>query len=173
LTKERILVLTTAAAVEGYFMNNDNSAEQAAWEPLKFHFQVQWDGMDMFFQEVSGLDMETEPIEYRQGASSPRSPKMPGLIRCGTVTLKKGVFTADKRFYDFLNQSRTDTAECMPVTISLICGNENENNSAAMRWTLSGARPGKITGSELTPDGKKIRVESLEIMHTGITVDKG
>ncbi|MCK9170590.1 MAG: phage tail protein [Treponema sp.] len=154
-------------------MNNDNSVNQAAWGPLKFHFQVQWDGKDMSFQEVSGLDMTTEPIENRQGASSPQFPKMPGLVRCGTITLKKGTFTADKRFYDFLNQSRTGTVECMPVTITLIDESENENNSAVMRWTLSEARPGKITGSELTPDGKNIRVESLEIMHTGITVDKG
>jgi phage tail-like protein len=36
---------------------------------VKFSFQVDWGGTQIGFQEVSGLDIETEVIEYRQGAS--------------------------------------------------------------------------------------------------------
>ncbi len=42
----------------------------AATYPLvKFHFLVDWGGTNVGFTEVSGLDIETELIEYRQGAS--------------------------------------------------------------------------------------------------------
>ena len=36
---------------------------------VKFHFSVDWGGTNIGFTEVSGLDVETELIEYRQGAS--------------------------------------------------------------------------------------------------------
>ena len=35
----------------------------------KFHFIVEWGGSKAGFTEVSGLDVETEAIEYRDGAS--------------------------------------------------------------------------------------------------------
>ena len=36
----------------------------------KFHFMVEWgDGFRVGFTEVSGLDFETEVIEYREGSS--------------------------------------------------------------------------------------------------------
>ena len=35
----------------------------------KFHFQVEWQGTRIGFTEVSGLEVETEMIEYRDGAN--------------------------------------------------------------------------------------------------------
>jgi len=32
----------------------------------KFHFQVEWGGSNISFSEVTGLDVETEVIEYIQ-----------------------------------------------------------------------------------------------------------
>ena len=47
---------------------------------VKFHFSVDWAGTNIGFTEVSGLDVETEMIEYRQGASPEYSKiKMPGM----------------------------------------------------------------------------------------------
>ncbi len=31
----------------------------------KFHFQVEWGGASIGFTEVSGLDVQTDPIECR------------------------------------------------------------------------------------------------------------
>ena len=35
----------------------------------KFHFQVEWGGAKIGFTEVTGLNVETDVIEYRDGAS--------------------------------------------------------------------------------------------------------
>ena len=35
----------------------------------KFHFQVEWGGAKIGFTEVTGLEVSTEVIEYRDGAS--------------------------------------------------------------------------------------------------------
>ena len=72
-----------------------SGAEQDQFWPLpKFYFSVDIGDMtDLPFQEVSGLEVETEMIEYRHGNSPSHSKiKMPGLLKYSDITLKKGVF---------------------------------------------------------------------------------
>ena len=81
--------------------------EQDQFWPLpKFYFSVDiGDFTDLPFQEVSGLDVETEIIEYRHGNSPNHGTiKMPGLVKHGDITLKKGVFANDNTFYDWISQ---------------------------------------------------------------------
>lgn len=55
----------------------------------------------MSFQEVSGLDAEAEPIEYRHGDSPGFSTVgMPGIGRPGSVAMKKGVFRPHNEFWN-------------------------------------------------------------------------
>ena len=55
----------------------------------KFHFQVQWGGDRIGFTEVTGLDIQIEPIEYREGSSPEYSKiKMPGMHKFSNITLK-------------------------------------------------------------------------------------
>ena len=52
----------------------------------------------MSFQEVSGLDIEAQPIEYRAGDNKGFSAvKMPGIKKYSDVTTKKGVFKSDRK----------------------------------------------------------------------------
>jgi len=49
-------------------MAEDGAAQSATTWPIpKFRFKVEWDSNEMSFQEVSGLDIEAQPIEYRAG----------------------------------------------------------------------------------------------------------
>ena len=67
----------------------------------KFHFQVEWGGARIGFTEVSGLDVETEAIEYREG-NSPQyhKLKMPGMQKYSNITMKRGTFQGDNDFYN-------------------------------------------------------------------------
>ena len=78
-------------------MADDGSKQSTnVWPLPKFYFQVKWDSAVLSFEEVSGLDVEAQPIEYRHGDSPIFAPtKMPGLKKYGNVTMKKGVFKAD------------------------------------------------------------------------------
>ncbi|RZI97689.1 MAG: phage tail protein, partial [Rubrivivax sp.] len=82
-------------------MADDGSKQSAtAWPLPKFSFQVSWDSAVFSFQEVSGLDTEAQPIEYRHGDSPAFSVvKMPGLKKYGNVTMKRGVFKSDNKFW--------------------------------------------------------------------------
>jgi len=55
----------------------------------------------MAFQDVSGLDVEAPPLEYRSGDSTVFSMvTMPGIKKTGNVTMKKGIFKSDDKFWE-------------------------------------------------------------------------
>ena len=71
-----------------------------------FHFSVEWGGTNVGFSEASGLTMETQVIEYRDGASPDyNSIKMPGLPKTANIVLKRGIVDGDKEFFSWLNQT--------------------------------------------------------------------
>lgn len=149
-------------------MADDGSAQSTSVWPLpKFYFQVKWDSEELAFQEVSGLDIEAQPIEYRHGNSKEFSViKMPGIQKSGNITMKKGVFKSDNKFWDWFSQIKMNTIKRVPVTISLL----DETGAATMVWNVKNAWPTKITGSDLKSDSNEVSIESIEIAHEGITI---
>ena len=149
-------------------MADDGSAQSPNNWPLpKFHFKVEWDKEVMSFQEVSGLDVQSEEIKYRKGDSPVFSPvKMPGLKKYGNVTMKKGIFKSDNKFWDWFNQIKMNTIARKSITISLL----DEAGAPTMVWTLANAWPTKITGTDMKAEGNEVAVESIEIVHEGLTL---
>ncbi|WP_343732770.1 phage tail protein [Duganella sp.] len=136
----------------------------------KFYFRVKWDSNEMSFQEVSGLDVQSEEIKYRHGNSPVFSViKMPGLKKYGNITMKKGVFKGDNKFWDWLNQIKMNTIKRVPVTISLL----DEEGNDTMVWTLTNAWPTKISSTDLKSEGNEVAIESIEIVHEGLTIANG
>jgi phage tail-like protein len=122
----------------------------------------------MSFQEVSGLDTEAQVIEYRHGDSPEFSTiKMPGLKKSGNVTMKKGVFKSDNKFWDWYAQIKMNTIKRIPVTISLL----DETGSPTMVWTLANAFPTKISSTDLKAEGNEVAIETIELAHEGVTIE--
>jgi len=133
----------------------------------KFHFQVNWGGTQIGFSEVSGLDIENEIIEYRQGASPDFSKiKMPGMMKYPNITLKRGMFQGDNEYYEWLNTIQLNTAERRDITISLL----NEDHEPVVVWKVRQAWAAKISGTDLKADGNEVAIETLEIAHEGLTI---
>ena len=150
----------------------DDGSQQSTniWPMPKFYFQVKWDSAVMSFEEVSGLDVEAQPIEYRHGDSPVYSTiKMPGLKKYSNVTMKKGVFKGDNKFWDWFNKIKMNTIQRVPVTISLL----DESGKPTMVWTLANAWPTKITGTDLKAQGNEVSIETIEIAHEGLTIANG
>ncbi len=152
-------------------MADDGSSQSTSVWPLpKFYFEVRWDSAVMHFQEVSGLDVEAQPIDYRHGDSAAFSVvKMPGLRKFSDVTLKKGVLKSDNKFWDWFNEIKMNTIQRKPVTISLL----DEAGKPTMVWTLHNAWPTKITGTDLKAQGNEVAIESVVLSHEGLTVANG
>lgn len=133
----------------------------------KFHFTVEWGGTRLGFTEVSGLDVETEIIEYREGVSPVFSKvKMPGMRKYGNITLKRGTFKADNQFFEWWNTVQLNTIERRDITISLL----NEAHEPVVTWQLTNAFPVKVQSTDLKSDGNEVAIESLEIAHEGLVI---
>ncbi|MCG3266168.1 phage tail protein [Yoonia sp. I 8.24] len=150
-------------------MADDGSAQtQAIWPLPKFHFQVKWDDTELAFQEVSGLDIETQPIEYRAGNNPVFSTiKMPGMLKTGNITMKKGVFVKDNAIWDWFAEIKMNTITRKALTISLL----DEAGAPTMVWKVQNAFPVKVTGTDLKAEGNEVAVESIEIAHEGFVIE--
>jgi phage tail-like protein len=136
----------------------------------KFHFTVQWGGTQIGFSEVSGLQVEMDVIEYREGASPEFSKiKMPGMHKNGNITLKRGTFASDNEFFAWFNSVKMNTIERRDIIISLL----NENHEPVVTWKIKNAWPTKVQSTDLKADGNEVAIESMELVHEGITIQNG
>jgi phage tail-like protein len=150
-------------------MAEDGSAQSTSvWPMAKFYFKVMWDSAEIAFQEISGLDADTQVIEYKRGNSTEFSTvKMPGIAKNGNISMKKGVFKSDNQYWDWYSQIKLNTIKRIPITISLL----DEAGIPAMTWKVLNAWPTKITATDMKSDGNEPAVETLEIAHEGIIIE--
>lgn len=143
--------------------------QDSVWPLPKFYFKVTFSSFpnEVHFQEVSGLDPESQIIEYRHGDNKAFAPiKMPGINKVGNVTLKKGVFQKEDDFWEWYNNIKMNTIKRQDVVIQLL----DETGNPTMTWTLTNAWPTKITSTDLKSDGKEVAVESIELAYEGLTI---
>ncbi len=133
----------------------------------KFHFRVEWDDTEIGFTEVSGLEIETEVIEYREGNNKEYSNiKMPGLKSYSNLTLKRGTFKSENQFYEWFNSIKLNTVDRHNITISLL----DEEHEPVVVWKIKNAWPVKIVSTDLKSDDNEVAIEELEIAHEGLTI---
>ncbi|MDV7144035.1 phage tail protein [Tropicimonas sp. TH_r6] len=133
----------------------------------KFHFRVEWGGARIGFTEVSGLDVETEIIEYRTGDQPEYSKmKIPGMQKYSNVTLKRGVVQADNEYFNWWNTVALNKVERRDITISLL----NEEHAPVMVWKLKNAWASKIQSTDLKADGNETAIESVEIVYDSMSI---
>lgn len=142
----------------------------AAEYPLpKFHFQVEWGGTKIGFTEVTGLEVTTDVIEYRDGASPEyHKIKMPGMQKYSNITLKRGKFKSDNEFYDWWNTHQLNQIERRDITVSLL----NEKHEPVFVWKIKNAWPIKVNATDLKSDaGTEVAIETMELVHEGLTME--
>lgn len=147
-------------------------AKDTNWPLPKFYFKVFVGSQDsaVSFQEVSGLETETQIIEYRHDDSKAFSTiKMPGIAKVGNVTLKKGILTKDNSFFIWYSAINMNTIKRKTVTIQLL----DEQGSPTITWTLTNAWPTKVKGTDLESETNEVAIESMELAHEGLTIANG
>ncbi len=143
--------------------------EGTTWPMPKFRFDVDF-GTELTgisFQEVSGMDKEVQVIEYRASNNPLFSTiKMPGIAKYGNVTMKRGIFVGDNRFWNWMSEITMNTIARRTVIIRLL----NENGKVTMQWSLANAWPTKITSTDLKSDGNEVTVDTIEIAYESLTI---
>lgn len=145
---------------------------QEAYPLPKFHFQVEWGGNTLGFTEVSGLDFETEVIEYRAGDyPTYHKTKQAGLTKYSNITLKKGIFLGNIDFYNAWKKTFYFQAKKENYRTDLIISLLNEEHAPIMVWTVKNAWPSKIQSTDLKADANEVAIESMELVHEGLIME--
>lgn len=141
----------------------------AATYPVStFHFQVEWGGTRIGFTEVSGLSVELQSIDYREGSALEyQVTKMPGIPQYSNITLKRGVYRSDNEFFQWLNTVKMNNIDRRDITISLL----NEEHEPVMAWKVKEAWACKVEGPSLNSTGNEVAVESIELCHEGLVIE--
>lgn len=133
----------------------------------KFHFQVEWAGAKIGFTEVTGLEVSTEVIEYRDGASPEyHKIKMPGMQKFANITMKRGIFKGDNDYFKWWNTVALNTIDRRDLIISLL----NEKHEPVVVWKVKQAWPVKVQSTDLKADGNEVAIETIEIAHEGLVI---
>lgn len=126
-----------------------------------FNFLVEVDGMAQAgFQECTGLDTQTAPVEYREGRDPAHVRKLTGLNTYSPITLKRGITDSDE-LWKWRMTAVDGKTERKNGSIVLL----DEKGQEKLRWNFTEAWPSKWTGPSFNSTGNAVAVETLEIMH--------
>jgi phage tail-like protein len=133
-----------------------------------FNFQLEIEGVPFgAFSECSGLTAEGDAVDYREGTDlQPNVRKLMGLRKYSNITLKRG-YTTDLSLWQWYGNIHNGLSDRRNVTIILM----NEEHRPVLRWHAENAWVNKIEGPSLKASGNDIAIESVELVHEGLTIE--
>lgn len=133
-----------------------------------FNFELQIDGVPLgAFSEVSGLTAEGDAVDYREGTDLQQNVrKLTGLRKYTNITLKRG-YTQDQSLWRWYGNIVNGQPDRRNVTIVLM----NEARRPVLRWHAENAWVNKIEAPSFKAAGNEIAMESVELVHEGLTLD--
>ena len=126
-----------------------------------FNFLVELDGISQAsFQECSGLDASTDPVDYREGGDPFHQRKLSGLNSFSPISLKRGITDSDElwKWRETVIDGKTQRKSGSIVLL-------DESGAEKLRWNFSSAWPSKWTGPSFNSTGSSVAVETLELTH--------
>lgn len=144
----------------------------------KFAFEVSIGGVDgnVSFQTMDGLGASVAKMEFRDGNSQKfYKQSRPTLTSYDPVTLKKGMFTGDKRLFNWFKNVSSGAMFSDMRTVSIHLSElRGEGLAHIFTWTLEGAYVTKFTPTNL--DGEAdgdVAVEEMELTYQSFSMDAG
>ncbi len=130
-----------------------------AYPYTQFNFLLEIDGLVAAgFTEVSGVNSESDVIEYREGSDVTHVRKLPGLSKFGNITLKRG-FTDSTELTDWRKTVTDGMTQRKDGAIILL----NEAGEPALRWEFKNAFPSKLEGATLNATANEVAMETVEL----------
>jgi phage tail-like protein len=134
----------------------------------QFNFLVEIDGVTTAgFSEVSGLTSDTNVIEYREGDEPLPSTvrKLAGLIKVTNIVCKRGV-TQDMSLWNWRQTVLDGAPQRTTGTVTLL----DEARKPVLSWEFTQGWPGKLEGPGMNGKTSEVAIETLEIVHEGLTM---
>ena len=145
-----------------------------------YKFKVEIGNIALGFKSISGLNQETEVVEYREGTDYHTVRKLAGLTTFGNVTFEKGLTTGGlelQQWYDdviTLRQGRIGPSNNMTgsgilnyyrkVKIYLY----NKTSSSLYPMFLLDAWPCRLEFGDLDATSGEVLITTMELCHNGL-----
>ncbi len=133
-----------------------------------FNFEIQIDNIPSgAFSEASGLTAEGDGVDYREGTDLAMNVrKLVGLRKYSNITLKRG-YVSDTSLWEWYTNIANGLADRRNVTIVL----KNEQRQPVIRWHADACWINKIEGPSLKASANEVAIESVELIHEGLTIE--
>lgn len=133
-----------------------------------YNFRLEIDGIAVgAFSEVSGLTADGDSVDYREGTDLPLTVrKLIGLRKYTNITLKRG-YTQDRSLWDWYKNIVNGIADRRNGAIVLV----DEQRKDVLTWKFESGWINKIEGPSLKATGNEVAMESVEIVHEGLSVE--
>jgi phage tail-like protein len=130
-----------------------------------FNFLVEIEGiLAGGFSECTGLTVETEFLDYREGGVNGYIHRFPGPTKYPPLILKHGLTQIDG-LWSWHQDVIQWNVERKSGTIYLL----NKQSLPVMWWDFKEAYPTKYTGPDLRADSGAVAFESVELAHRGLS----
>lgn len=140
------------------------------YPPWGFYYKVEFgistDKNDVRFQAVSGLSVEYEMEEYKEGGENRFTHKLPLRTKYADMLLKRGMLTDSGVIRWFLKAFRD--REFAPADINVIL--MSEKSEPLRTWKVTRAIPKKWLISDLNANDNALVIETLELSYRYFTV---
>ncbi|MCG8474437.1 MAG: phage tail protein [Cytophagales bacterium] len=145
------------------------------WTPaVTFFFKVEIMGFkdvsDYAFKEVSGLSVEVNSEEIKEGGENSYAWKVPVRASHGNLVLKRGLVKEDSQLSKWVQETVISNyqkkLELKHLNISLLGIGKNDAVESLALWRVLNARPVKWSVSDFDSMKNELAIESLEFAYT-------
>ena len=134
-----------------------------------YNFAVELDGITrMGFKGATGLDSSTTATKYREGTDPTLAQRqLPGLLSHSAITLTRGI-TNDRALWDWRDDIAKGKATRHDISIIM----RDDLGEEQIRWNIRNAFPSKWSGPGFDATSDAVAIETLELTHEGVEVQK-
>ena len=140
------------------------------YPPWGFYYKVEFGTVknknDVRFQAVSGLSVEYDMEEFKEGGENRFTHKLPVRTKYADLVLKRGMLTDSEVTNWFLAAFRDREFTAKDISVILM----NEKSEPLRTWNIVHAIPKKWLVTDLNANDNAIVVETLELMYRYFTV---
>ncbi len=128
-------------------------------------FYVFIDGIPhAIFTELSGLQIETEVMDYAEGGNNRFIHRLPGRTKVSNITLKRGMTRSNELLKWYLDIAYGKKIERRHMSIVMY----DTEGKELLRWNFVNAYPVKWVGPQFNASAKAAAIETLELAHAGV-----
>ena len=136
---------------------------------FNFHVDVGDDGIKARFTEVNGLKADVEEFEIKEGGLNTRTHLLPGRVKWGPITLKKGL--GDETFFnDWFNKVVNNTSGEVRKNVKVLLLDRELNT--VRTWDIKNAWPKSWEAPTMNSGSSEIAFETIVLNHEGVTESK-